>query len=139
ALAGRPFSGRFERAHGVVIVILRLEGPRDPVPCRKDEVEHRSGQADQRLDAFSGPRLRRCQLGHERDSTCRYAVSRSGSAHRPWCSLSAMQIREIMTASVVTAAPDAPAREVAALMRDLNVGSVVLLEEAGRPCGIVTD
>ena len=50
-----------------------------------------------------------------------------------------MEIQEIMTASVVTAAPDAPAQEVAALMRDLNVGSVVLRDEGGRPCGIVTD
>jgi CBS domain-containing protein len=50
-----------------------------------------------------------------------------------------MQIREIMTEAVVTAAPDTPAQEIAALMRDRNVGSVVLLDGSGRPCGMVTD
>lgn len=44
-----------------------------------------------------------------------------------------------MTTSVVTAPPDEPAHAVAALMRDLNVGSVVLVDEAGRPVGMVTD
>jgi CBS domain-containing protein len=44
-----------------------------------------------------------------------------------------------MTASVVTALPEAPAREVAEIMRDRNVGSVVLVDAAGRPVGLVTD
>ena len=50
-----------------------------------------------------------------------------------------MQIREIMTESVVTAPPDARLQQVAALMRDRNVGSVVLVDDAGRPVGMVTD
>jgi CBS domain-containing protein len=50
-----------------------------------------------------------------------------------------MQISEIMTGSVITAAPDASVCDVAALMRDHNVGSVVLVDRSGRPCGIVTD
>jgi CBS domain-containing protein len=50
-----------------------------------------------------------------------------------------VQLHEIMTAAVVTASPDAPARQVAELMRDRNVGSVVLLDGAGHPCGLVTD
>jgi CBS domain-containing protein len=50
-----------------------------------------------------------------------------------------VQIHEIMTATVVTAAPDSPARAVALLMRDRNVGSVVLVDESGRPVGMVTD
>jgi CBS domain-containing protein len=50
-----------------------------------------------------------------------------------------VQLAEIMTGSVVTSLPSAPARDVAALMRDRNVGSVVLADEAGRPVGIVTD
>jgi CBS domain-containing protein len=50
-----------------------------------------------------------------------------------------MQIREIMTESVVTAPPDTPAQQVAALMRDRNVGSVVIVDRSGRPCGMVTD
>lgn len=49
-----------------------------------------------------------------------------------------MQIREVMTESVVTAAPARTVREIAELMRDHNVGSVVLLE-GDRPVGFVTD
>lgn len=44
----------------------------------------------------------------------------------------------MMTASVVTADPATPVREVAALMRERNVGSVVLVRD-GDPVGIVTD
>jgi len=44
----------------------------------------------------------------------------------------------VMTASVVTADPATPVREVAALMRERNVGSVVLVRD-GEPVGIVTD
>src|SRR6185312_630825 len=49
-----------------------------------------------------------------------------------------MEIRELMTASVVTAEPATPVREIAALMRERNVGSVVLVRD-GEPTGIVTD
>lgn len=49
-----------------------------------------------------------------------------------------MQIREIMTEGVVTAESGASVREVAELMRDRNVGSVVLVD-AGRPVGLLTD
>jgi CBS domain-containing protein len=49
-----------------------------------------------------------------------------------------VEIREVMTASVVTADPATPVREVAALMRERNVGSVVLVRD-GAPAGIVTD
>jgi CBS domain-containing protein len=52
--------------------------------------------------------------------------------------LGVVEIREVMTASVVTADPATPVREVAALMRERNVGSVVLVR-AGAPVGIVTD
>jgi CBS domain-containing protein len=47
-------------------------------------------------------------------------------------------IAEVMTELVVTAEPDRTVREVAAIMRDRNVGSVVLLRDGG-PVGIVTD
>jgi CBS domain-containing protein len=50
-----------------------------------------------------------------------------------------MLLREIMTAGVVTASPATPAHRVAELMRDRNVGSVVLADDAGRPVGMVTD
>ena len=50
-----------------------------------------------------------------------------------------MLLREIMTPSVVTASPRTPVRQVAELMRDRNVGSVVLADEGDRPVGIITD
>jgi CBS domain-containing protein len=50
-----------------------------------------------------------------------------------------VQIHEIMTAEVVTADPQAPVREIAEVMRDRNVGSVVLVDSGGRPVGLVTD
>jgi CBS domain-containing protein len=43
-----------------------------------------------------------------------------------------------MTESVVTAAPDASVRAIALLMRERNVGSVVLVRD-GRPVGFITD
>jgi CBS domain-containing protein len=52
--------------------------------------------------------------------------------------LGSVEIREVMTASVVTADPATPVREVAALMRERNVGSVVLVRD-GQLTGIVTD
>ncbi len=44
-----------------------------------------------------------------------------------------------MTSSVVTAPETAAVREVAELMREHNVGSVVLVDQGGRPAGLVTD
>jgi CBS domain-containing protein len=50
-----------------------------------------------------------------------------------------MQISEIMTAGVVTAAPDASAVSVARQMRDHRVGSVVIVDPGGSPVAMVTD
>jgi CBS domain-containing protein len=50
-----------------------------------------------------------------------------------------MQVREIMTSGVVTAGPDADVLQVAALMRDHNVGSVVLCDREGAPVAMITD
>ena len=50
-----------------------------------------------------------------------------------------MRIREVMTESVVTAPARAPVREVAALMRERNVGSVVLVGDDGLLAAFVTD
>jgi CBS domain-containing protein len=50
-----------------------------------------------------------------------------------------MQLQEIMTQGVVTAGPDAGLGAVAALMRDRNVGSVVVCDTEGRPAAMVTD
>ena len=44
-----------------------------------------------------------------------------------------------MTESVVTAQPAATVRQVAELMRERNVGSVVLLDPDGAIVGFVTD
>ncbi len=50
-----------------------------------------------------------------------------------------MQIRDVMTESVVTAPPDCPVSAVAELMRERNVGSVVLVDGGGAPVGFITD
>ena len=49
-----------------------------------------------------------------------------------------MLIREVMTDEVVTAAPERTVREIAELMRERNVGSVVIVRD-DRPIGFVTD
>jgi CBS domain-containing protein len=50
-----------------------------------------------------------------------------------------MQLREIMTSGVVTAGLDADLLHVAQLMRDHNVGSVVLCDREGEPAAMITD
>jgi CBS domain-containing protein len=50
-----------------------------------------------------------------------------------------VQLSEIMTAAVITAEPGATALEVAQLMRDHNVGSVVVVDPDGSPLAMVTD
>ncbi len=50
-----------------------------------------------------------------------------------------MQLSEIMTAAVVTAEPGSSALEVAQLMRDHAVGSVVIVDPEGTPTAMVTD
>ena len=49
-----------------------------------------------------------------------------------------MLIRQVMTEQVVTAEPERTVREIAELMRERNVGSVVLVR-GDRPVGFVTD
>jgi CBS domain-containing protein len=50
-----------------------------------------------------------------------------------------MQLSEIMTKGVVTAAPEASAISVARQMREHRVGSVVIVDPAGSPVAMVTD
>jgi CBS domain-containing protein len=50
-----------------------------------------------------------------------------------------VRLSEIMTAGVVTATPDTGAVDVARLMRDNRVGSVVVVDTAGCPVAMVTD
>jgi CBS domain-containing protein len=49
-----------------------------------------------------------------------------------------VRISEVMTHQVVTAPPDATLAEVGGLMRDRNVGSVVIAD-GGRPVAMITD
>lgn len=53
--------------------------------------------------------------------------------------LSPMQLREVMTAGVITARADADLLSVAQLMRDHSVGSVVICDHGGEPAAMVTD
>ncbi|HMS60762.1 MAG TPA: CBS domain-containing protein [Solirubrobacteraceae bacterium] len=50
-----------------------------------------------------------------------------------------MVIRDIMTRTVVTAATHTSVREVAEIMRERNVGGVVLCAEDGAPVAFITD
>lgn len=50
-----------------------------------------------------------------------------------------MQLREIMTAGVVTAEEDTEVRMVAGLMRDRGVGSIVICDPEGAPAAMITD
>lgn len=50
-----------------------------------------------------------------------------------------MRISEVMTSTVVTAPASSSVREVAELMRERNVGSVVLVDRDEGAMGIVTD
>lgn len=50
-----------------------------------------------------------------------------------------MVIRDVMTMTVVTAAPHTPVREVAEIMRERNVGAVILCAADGAPVGFITD
>lgn len=49
-----------------------------------------------------------------------------------------MLVRDVMTETVVVADPGVSVRDIAELMRDRSVGSVVLVEQ-GRPVGFITD
>ena len=50
-----------------------------------------------------------------------------------------MQLREIMTAGVITADEGEEVRAVARLMRDRSVGSVVICDPEGAPAAMITD
>jgi CBS domain-containing protein len=50
-----------------------------------------------------------------------------------------VQLRDIMTANVITATPDDSVLDVARLMRDHSVGSVVITDGSGAPAAMVTD
>src|SRR4051794_29175993 len=80
------------------------------------------GDADQGLDPSHARELLRTAVGHA-----------GAIVDSPF-----VLVREVMTESVVTASPQASVREIAVLMRERNVGSVVLVDD-GRPVGFITD
>jgi CBS domain-containing protein len=55
-----------------------------------------------------------------------------------WGNVAPVRISEVMTQGVVTAKTDDSLRSVGELMRDRNVGSVVVCE-GDRPVGVITD
>jgi CBS domain-containing protein len=50
-----------------------------------------------------------------------------------------MALRNLLERKLVSCSPKTPVTEVARLMDQENVGAVLVLEEDGRPAGIVTD
>lgn len=50
-----------------------------------------------------------------------------------------MQLREIMTAGVITADEGEEVRAVARMMRDRSVGSIVICDPEGAPAAMITD
>jgi len=50
-----------------------------------------------------------------------------------------MRVREIMTANPATVRTSATLVECARLMRDKDIGSVIVCDDAARPVGVVTD
>lgn len=91
------------------------------MPGEEQEVERGGGDADPALDPAARGLLAGRAGGHAASVDSRTVL-----------------VRDVMTESVVTAAPACSVREVAELMRERNVGSVVLVEE-DRPVGFVTD
>ncbi|MEZ0248087.1 MAG: CBS domain-containing protein [Thermoproteus sp.] len=50
-----------------------------------------------------------------------------------------LRVSDVMIKEVVTAGKNAPLKDVANTMYEKKVGSVVVVDEAGRPAGIVTE
>ena len=98
---------------------------RQAVAGGEHEIQGGRHDADHRLDARAASLLIGSQGTHGP------AILR-GIDSRP------MLIRDVMTDSVVTAEADATVREIAELMRERNVGSVVLLRDQ-RLAGFITD
>ena len=53
--------------------------------------------------------------------------------------MASIDLRTIARSAVVTAGPDAPVLDLARTMADEPVGSVVIVDDANRPVGMVTD
>ena len=115
----RPMSRSPSAALGIDLVATRHA--RDGARLRTGRVQDGSREADQCLDPAPQGEL----------TTVRCATAGD------W-RLARVLIREVMTKSVVSAAPARTVREIAELMRERNVSSVVLVDDP-RPVGFVTD
>ena len=62
----------------------------------------------------------------------------AGGPHRRDDTVASVRIGDVMTQGVVTAESERQPARVGELMRDRNVGSVVVCEH-GRPVGVITD
>ena len=99
---------------------------RHAIARRQNEIQSRGHEADQRFDAPAPSLLIGGQGTHQRPILRGYRLA------------ARMLIRDVMTESVVTADADTPVRQIAELMRERNVGSVVLLRDQ-RLAGFITD
>ena len=50
-----------------------------------------------------------------------------------------MIAKDVMKAKVITVSPSTPVSEAALLMRNEDIGALVVVDTAGRPVGIITD
>lgn len=50
-----------------------------------------------------------------------------------------MLAKDVMKTEVVTVSPSAPITEAALSMREENIGALVVVDDEGRPVGIITD
>jgi len=48
-------------------------------------------------------------------------------------------VRDIMNSPVVTVTTETPAPEVARIMQEHDIGAVVVVDDAGRMCGLITE
>lgn len=72
----------------------------------------------------------RSLVGQATGKAQRFIGATAGSAH---------SVREVMTAGVETVRPTDPIAEAATKMRQQDVGALVVLDEGGDVCGVVTD
>src|SRR5436190_957361 len=128
---GRLVVGRVEGER--LGIVLALDDAGQPAARRQHEVERGGHQRDEGLHARAHALLVR---GHRRHG--RAIVRAPSRAPGRGIHSTGMLIRDVMTESVVTAEADSSVREVAGLMRERNVGSVVLVADHV-PAGIVTD
>lgn len=53
--------------------------------------------------------------------------------------LTGLRVRDIMTPDPITVTPDTPVTDVARIMMDNGIGSVIVVDKDGNPIGIITE